>query len=149
MSKTIFLREITQEDWEILLEWRNDDTTRKNFHSTELVNEKEHKNYIKGIVNNPDIEQFILEYNGVAVGTIRSNKTKIEDYTLSYTISPLFRGKKIGQLMLGVYLLDRTGIFFCEVKETNLSSVRMIEKLGFKFLNKKNGVQIYKLIKQI
>ena len=149
MSKTLFLREITQEDWEILLEWRNDDTTRQNFYSTELVDESEHKNYINDIVNNPEVEQFIMEYNGVAVGTIRSSKTGLSDYTLSYTISPLFRGKKIGQLMLGVYLLERTGIFFCEVKETNLSSVRMIEKLGFKFLNKKHGVEIYKLIKQI
>lgn len=149
MNKTLFLREITQEDWEILLEWRNDDITRQNFYSTELINENEHKNYIKGILNNPNIEQFILEYNGVAVGTIRSNKTEIEDYTLSYTISPLFRGKKIGQLMLGVYLVERTGIFLCEVKETNIASVRMIEKLGFKFLNKKNGMQIYKLIKKI
>lgn len=147
MNKTLNLREITQDDWKILLEWRNDVRTRQNFYSSQFVSESEHKKYIKDTIDNSERRQFILEYNGVEVGTIREDVYKNTDLKLSYTINPLFRGKKIGQMMIILYLIDRTGVFICEVKEDNIASIKMIEKVGFKFLSKERGINIYKFNK--
>ena len=68
-----------------------------------------------------------------------------DEFELSYTISPMYRGKKIGQIMMSLYLIERKGSFLCEVKEENVPSIKMIEKLGFKFFKNENGVNFYKL----
>ena len=97
------------------------------------------------MINNPDRTQFILEYNEIPVGTIREDKLGKDEFELSYTISPVYRGKKIGQIMMSLYLIERGGSFLCKVKEENVPSVKMIEKLGFKFFKNENGVNLYKL----
>ena len=148
MTKTLYLRKIIQEDWKVLLEWRNDALTRQNFHSSELVNDNEHKKYIKDTIDKSEREQFIMEYNGIAVGTIREDLCENLQFKLSYTINPLFRGKKIGQIMIGLYLIDRTGVFICEVKKDNIASVKMIKKVGFEFFAKEKDIDIYKLSKE-
>ena len=66
---------------------------------------------------------------------------------LSYTINPDFRGNKIGQLLMQVYLIDRRGQFFCDVKNSNIPSIKMIEKLGFELFSQTQNVNTYKLIK--
>ena len=48
MTKEFCLREITEKDWEILLEWRNDSVTRRNFHRSDLV-EVEEKGFEKEV----------------------------------------------------------------------------------------------------
>jgi RimJ/RimL family protein N-acetyltransferase len=145
MRKFFNLREITQSDWKVLLEWRNDKITRQNVFNSDLVFVSEHKEYIKNTINNPDRTQFILEYNEIPVGTIREDKLGKDEFELSYTISPVYRGKKIGQIMMSLYLIERGGSFLCEVKEENVPSIKMIEKLGFKFFKNENGVNFYKL----
>ena len=89
---------------------------------------------------------FILEYNEIPVGTIREDKLERGgEFELSYTISPMYRGKKIGQIMISLYLIERKGTFLCEVKEENIPSIKMIEKLGFKLFKTENRVNFYEL----
>ena len=147
MGKILSLREITEKDWEILLVWRNDPVTRQNFFTPDSVGVEDHKNYIKTTVTDPNRSQFILEYNGNPVGTIREDQCENEEFKLSYTVDPLCRGKKIGQLMMSLYLLDRWGSFLCEVKSENIPSIRMIESMGFKFFANAGAVALYKLNK--
>ena len=68
-----------------------------------------------------------------------------DELELSYTISPMYRGKKIGQIMMSLYLIERKGSFLCEVNEENVPSIKMIEKLGFKLFNTEKRVNFYKL----
>ena len=56
-----------------------------------------------------------------------------------------YRGKKIGQIMISLYLIGRKGSFLCEVKEENFSSIKMIENLDFKLFKTENRVNFYKL----
>ena len=147
MNKLLKLREITQEDWEILLEWRNDIVTRQNSFNSDLISISEHKDYINKTIINPNRTQFILEYNQNPVGTIREDKLGDDEIELSYTVSPHCRGRKIGQIMMGIYLMERSGSFLCGVKEENIPSIKMIEKLGFKFFKKEGGVNFYRLVK--
>ena len=69
------------------------------------------------------------------------------NFELSYTINPDYRGKKIGQVLMQIYLIDRKGQFFCDVKNSNIPSIKMIEKLGFKLFNQTKNVNTYKLSK--
>jgi len=147
MRKYFNLREVKKSDWKILLEWRNDKITRQNSFNSELVSESEHKEYIKNTIASSDRKLFILEYNGIPVGTIREDRLKQDEYELSYTISPVYRGKRIGQIMINLYLIDQRASFICEVKEENISSIKMIEKLGFKIFKANKGVNFYKLKK--
>ena len=57
----------------------------------------------------------------------------------------MYRGKKIGQIMMSLYLIERKGSFLCEVKEENVPSIKMIEKLGFKLFKSVKRVKSYKL----
>ena len=145
MRKIFNLREITQSDWKVLLEWRNDKITRQNFFDSDLISVSEHKEFIKNTITNTNRTQFILEYNEIPVGTIREDRLEKDEIELSYTISPIYRGKKIGQIMMSLYLIERKGSFLCEVKEENVPSIKMIEKLGFKLFNTEKRVNFYKL----
>jgi len=145
MRKFFNLREITQSDWKVLLEWRNDKNTRQNSFNSDLISVSEHKEFIKNTITNTNRTQFILEYNEIPVGTIREDKLGKDEFELSYTISPVHRGKKIGQIMMSLYLIERSGSFLCEVKEENVPSIKMIEKLGFKFFKTEKGLNFYKL----
>ena len=145
MRKSFNLREVTKSDWKVLLEWRNDKITRQNSFNSDLVSVSEHKEYIKNTITNPNRTLFILEYNEIPVGTIREDRLKRDELELSYTISPMYRGKKIGQIMMSLYLIERKGSFLCEVKEENIPSIKMIEKLGFKLFNTEKRVNFYKL----
>ena len=145
MRKSFNLREVTKSDWKFLLEWRNDKITCQNSFNSDLVSVSEHKEYIKNTITNPNRTLFILEYNEIPVGTIREDRLEKDELELSYTISPMYRGKKIGQIMMGLYLIERKGVFLCEVKEENVPSIKMIEKLGFKLFNTEKRVNFYKL----
>ena len=147
MRKSFILREVTKSDWRVLLEWRNDKITRQNFFNSDLVSVSEHKEYIKNTITNPNRTLFILEYNEIPVGTIREDRLDKGEFELSYTISPMYRGKKIGQIMMSLYLIERKGSFLCEVNEENVPSIKMIEKLGFKLFNNEKKVNFYKLNK--
>ena len=145
MRKFFNLREITQSDRKVLLDWRNDKITRQYSFNSDLISVSEHKEYIKNTINKADRTQFILEYNEIPVATIREEKLGKDKFELSYSISPEYRGKKIGQLMMTPYLIERSGIFLCEVTEGNIPSIKMIEKLGFKLFKNENVVNLYKL----
>ena len=145
MRKCFNLREVKKSDWKVLLDWRNDKITLQNFFSFDLVSVSDHKEYIKNMITNPNRKLFILEYNEILVGTIREDRLDKDEFELSYTIGPTYRGKKIGQILMSLYLIERKGSFLCEVKEENISSIKMIEKLGFKLFNKEKRVNFYKL----
>ena len=145
MRKSFNLREVTKSDWKVLLEWRNDKIPSQNSFNSDLVSVSEHKEYIENTITKPNRTIFILEYNEIPVGTIREDRLDKGEFELSYTISPMYRGKKIGQIIMSLYLIERKGSFLCEVKEENIPSIKMIEKLGFKLFNTEKKVNLYKL----
>ena len=110
-----------------------------------MVSVSEHKEYINNAITYPNRTLFILEYNEIPVGTIREDRLEKDELKLSYTISPMYRGKKIGQIMMSLYLIERKGSFLCEVNEENVPSIKVIKKLGFKLFNTEKRVNFYKL----
>jgi RimJ/RimL family protein N-acetyltransferase len=147
MLESLSLRKVKSDDWKVLLEWRNDEITRKNSFNSAPISVNEHKEYLLKAISSPIKIQYIMEYEGIPVGTIREEKLISGKIELSYTIGSKFRGMKMGQMMMSLYLESRTGIFLCRVAVDNLPSIKMIEKLGYKFYKKNNGINFYELIK--
>ncbi len=145
MEKIFKLRGVIVSDWDFLLEWRNDNITRQNSFNSEVISTNAHKEYINNILINSDRNLYILEYNEIPVGTLREDRIEKEIFELSYTISPMYRGKKIGQIMMSLYLIEKKGSYLCRVNEKNLPSIKMIKKLGFKLFKTENRINFYKI----
>lgn len=130
----MILRPVTFEDWRLLLEWRNDPTTRENSITSYPVEEKTHIVWLLNSLKNPNRELCILVDNDNSVGTIRCDKQEDGKYILSWIIAPEYRGKGYGTKMLEVFLRDRSGEYLAEIYEHNTSSIRVVEKNGFTLL---------------
>lgn len=127
----MILREVTIADWEILLEWRNDPTTRENSFTQEKISTLSHKTWLTNSLLNPDRKIYILEHNSTPIGTIRSDRTSENTYVLSWNVSPNQRGRGYGAKILELFLKNKTGEFIAEIKPENIASIKMVEKNGF------------------
>ena len=136
------LREIIYNDYPKLLEWVNDPDTRLNSINQGLVKIDEHIDYIKSILNSTTINQYILEIDGDGVGTIK-DETLDGCIEISYSINPKYRGKKLGILMMQLYLYNRKGTFLCVVKQNNIPSIKMVERIGYKLDRVENNLCYY------
>jgi RimJ/RimL family protein N-acetyltransferase len=128
------LRKAIFDDWKMLLDWRNDPTTRLNSFEQGEVSEQTHKIWFNKSLSNSNREIYILEDNNVPVGSIRSDNIN-DQYLLSWSIAPDQRGKGYGTKILEIYLQDKKGEFLAEIKPENIASIKMVQKNGFKQLN--------------
>ena len=129
------LRKATHNDWKILLDWRNDPTTRENSFETGEVSEQTHKLWFNDSLLNPYREIYILEDNNIPVGSIRSDNVTTNKYVLSWSIAPNQRGNSYGTKILELFLKDKTGNFIAEIKPENIASIKMVQKNGFNQLD--------------
>ena len=139
------LKKIEYSDYPILYEWLNDPITRQNSLKSEKVKMNEHQDYIKDLIRDKDITQYIFHLNNKPVGTIREKRLPNDEIELSYTVSPSERNKKIGSKMMSKYLEDRKGNFICKIKKNNIASIKMVESCGFKFSKVENKLTYYVL----
>lgn len=127
---------------ELLLEWRNDLSTRKSSHNTAPIGIDEHVEWLKRTLANENRKLYIAEIDGAPVGTVRADYEN-PGYELSWTVAPSKRGIGIGKDM--VRLLTQT-IFEpirAEVKAGNIASIRIAEAAGMVFECEANGILHY------
>jgi ribosomal protein S18 acetylase RimI-like enzyme len=125
------LRKATHNDWKILLDWRNDPTTKENSFNQDKISLKTHRLWFNNSLLNPQRNIYILEDNLTPVGSIRSDNILHNQYLLSWSIAPNQRGKGYGNKILEIYLQDKTGKFIAEIKPENTASIKMVQKNGF------------------
>jgi len=125
------LRKATHNDWKILLDWRNDPTTKENSFNQDKISLKTHRLWFNNSLLNPQRNIYILEDNLTPVGSIRSDNILHNQYLLSWSIAPNQRGKGYGNKILEIYLQDKTGKFIAEIKPENIASIKMVQKNGF------------------
>ncbi len=137
----ISLRKVTFEDWPLLLEWRNDEATRNNSHTTALVAEESHKNWLKHALEDTGKQLYIAEEDGIPVGTVRADFDEIlNDYLLSWTTAPDARGKGTGKRMVKALTDLLNTRIRAEIKSGNTASVKIAEFAGLTFNKEENGV---------
>lgn len=126
------LRDATYDDWKILLDWRNDLSTRINSFEQSEVSEQTHKLWFTNSLSNHYRKIYILEDNSIPIGSIRVDTLSIDEYLLSWSISPNQRGKGYGTKILELFLQGRNGKFIAEIKPDNIASIKMAENNGFR-----------------
>ncbi len=130
------LRKVTTDDAGIILDWRNDEITRKNSFSSEIIALEDHVKWLERKLTDPDCHMYILEDEGRAVGNIRFDVLDNGNVAeISYMVSPNERGHGYGKKILlmaddivkplGVKVL--TGL----VKEDNIASRKCFEAAGY------------------
>jgi RimJ/RimL family protein N-acetyltransferase len=125
------LRKATHDDWKILLDWRNDPTTKENSFNQDKISIETHRLWFNDSLLNFQRNIYILEDNLTPVGSIRSDNILHNQYLLSWSIAPNQRGKGYGNKILEIYLQDKTGKFIAEIKPENIASIKMVQKNGF------------------
>ena len=138
---------ITFKDWEILLKWRNNPIVRKCSISTEEIKESSHKQYIKSLIKNENKKQYLFLVDDEPVGTIKQDTIDEDSYELSYIISPDEQGKKLGELMIRLFVHNKEGEFLCTIKKDNIPSIKAAERSGFQ-LNAIKDYLLYYILKK-
>ena len=140
----MILREATISDWELLLHWRNDVETRKNSHNMDLVDEQNHKQWLTGVIENPNRKLFIAFVDDVAVGTVRADFDEVSEiHHLSWTVSPNARGQGVGKRMVRLCAANLNAKIRAEIKEGNESSVKIAEHAGLRLIEQMGDVLHY------
>jgi RimJ/RimL family protein N-acetyltransferase len=140
----MILRKVSFEDWKILLDWRNDVDTRKNSHHMEFIEEETHKEWLHSELANENCKFFIAIENEIPVGTVRAEFDKQNsEYELFWTVSPDFRGKGIGKIMVKLLVDKLQAKVKAQIKIENIASVKIAEYTGMKLLKEENGILYY------
>jgi hypothetical protein len=88
----MILRLATMEDAELLLRWRNDPQTRKQFFTTDIISLEPHRKWLKSALVNPAIKLWIATQAEFPIGTVRADLHD-EGWDMSWTIAPEHRGR--------------------------------------------------------
>lgn len=119
-----YLREVTMEDAEMILEWRNDAVTRKNSFSEDEIDLETHKNWLGRRLEDEGCALYMLMDVGECVGHLRIDKIG-EVGELSYMIAPDRRGQGYGKKMIELaqqMVTEDVKVLVGLVKEDNIAS---------------------------
>lgn len=128
------VRPATVNDARILFMWRNDDLTRSMSINSAPVEWMDHLRWLKARLVLPVQSLFIVEKDGVPVGTYR-----IDGGTeISYTVAPEVRGRGVASAMLKM-ARERHGPLRAVIFEDNTASVAAAKKAGFDVVIMRRG----------
>ena len=82
------LRKVRFNDWEILLNWRNDPSTRENSLIKNEISPETHKLWFNDSLMNNRRNIYILEENKLPIGTIRCDILSKDKYQSPYQMYP-------------------------------------------------------------
>lgn len=135
------LRNATLKDWSFLLSLRNDEETRRNSKNNETIHPEEHLSWLKKVLQDPNVHLFIAVQDHNMVGTARANfEPSTGVYELSWTISPESRGKGFGKQMIKALAEKFGSKIRAEIKNGNLSSIRLAESVGMRLVMQKDDI---------
>ena len=135
-NKKIYLRNVSENDIDLLFAWANDPLVRANSFSTEPIPYEDHKKGFSDLINDEDRRQYILMEDDEAAGQIRFNISG-EEAEIGYSVSPEKRGCGYGQILLELAKTklkeDRPEVtkLIGRVKKGNRASEACFEKCGF------------------
>ncbi|NFA59979.1 GNAT family N-acetyltransferase [Clostridium sporogenes] len=145
------LRDVTEKDIDLLFNWVNDTSVRKNSFNTKIINYEEHKEWFEKKIIAEDSYMFILEINSIPVGQIRvdiQEKAGIIDYSIDKN----YRAKGYGLLIL-IKLEEKIIDSISEleklvgkVKNGNIASQQSFLKANYKFKKKSEFIEFTKLL---
>ena len=132
------LRFLSNEDCDILLQWRNDPVTRSMSRNQDEVSADQHRRWFAQALDNPDMILLMGIKDGQRIGLIRFDQQE-DRWETSINLNPAERGKGLGKTLLrqgmehfwSVYPMQRLSAW---VRAENLVSRKIFEACGFKLI---------------
>ncbi len=134
MNAVFQTRPATNDDWELLLKWRNDPLTREHSFSHEVIDEAVHRSWLAGKLQDPDCILVIVSKDDFPVGVLRLDCTE-NIAEISYTVAPEARGKGCGTAIVGLaekIAPDRITTLEASVLSDNPASIRCFERNDYR-----------------
>jgi ribosomal protein S18 acetylase RimI-like enzyme len=133
------LRPATWQDWALLLEWANDETTRQASFHPDTIGEREHLSWFEATLLDPGSRIWIAEDGTRAVGTLRLEKDG-EEVIVSITVAPSLRGRGWGRKMLASLSVWTQSTKFTNrlvawVRQDNPSSISLFTRTGYRVVS--------------
>ena len=132
------LRQAVESDSELLLEWRNDATTKAFSLSSDEVNREQHDAWLNKTLKDKNCLLIIGEVLGDPVGMVRINILHESDSAqVSINLNPDFRGRGISRqllgssLLFGAQVLDNFSKYCAEIHIKNVASQKIFISVGF------------------
>lgn len=139
----IELRTVCDDDCILLYDWANNYEVRKNSFNPKEISWEEHKSWFNKKLSNPFSKLFILEKDKSAVGQIRYDKTDENTWELDFSISQRFRGMGLGKTIVELSMIQISGPIVAVVRQNNIASRQVFERLGFQIQNKDDDIIKY------
>ncbi len=122
----------TINDIDVTFKWQSDKSIRQYFKQPTTPTKAEHWRWFERNLSDVASSLYIIHYNKVAVGTLRFDEHRQNEYTISILIAPSEQGKGIALRALNkISQLKENGLFFADIHQDNLSSIRVFKKAGF------------------
>lgn len=136
MKKKLQLRNAEPNDVDMLFQWANNESVRKNSFHTEKIDYKSHKQWFRNVLSDDTQMQFILTDNGIPVGQIRLT-CKEDRAEIAYSIAPSKRGLGYGKAIIALAVQKVKAEYpavkrmTAKVKPSNVASACCFECNGF------------------
>ena len=148
----LFLREVTEADAKLLLDWRNERSVRENSFHSEIIAYEDHISWLIRKLGDPAEIMRIMMCGKMPVGQIRLSRDE-NGVEISYSIDKDFRGCGYGKeiIRLGEALLKEQGykgILKGLVKKGNEASRKVFLSLGYRESEKEDFLEYTKELGQ-
>ena len=132
MNEIVTLRDAEQRDCRDLYLWRNDDETRRNSRTTDIVPWNDHCRWLAEVLADPARFLFIGHNGDAKIGTVRLDRVGEGHFIVSITLDPKFRGTGRAKSLLKL-AIKRTDARIIEalIREENEKSRRLFASCGF------------------
>ena len=135
----VTIRPITYDDTENIVRWRNSDFVNKRFLYRAQFTPESHNNWMKNMVETKKVYQFIINCDGVDVGSSYLRDVDAENRKAEYGMfigEKDYLGKGIGQKAVKLTLdfaFSQLNLHkvFCRIISDNIMSIKSCEKSGF------------------
>lgn len=136
-KKDLYLRDVTEKDIELLFEWANDNSVRKNAFHMEKISYKEHEVWFHKLLSDKKQAQFIMMDKNQPVGQIRlsfDGEIAEIDYSIDLNKRGMGYGKAICKMIIQKLKKEFPNIkkLVAKVKTSNAVSRKCLGENGFK-----------------
>lgn len=138
----LYLRDVNENDCDLLFTWANDDEVRNNSFNTEKISYDEHRAWFKNALQDEKCRQFILVYNpdneqSIDVGQIRLNIKDDNSAEIDYSIASDYRTMGFGKVLINLICrkvndsYPQIHLLIASVKPGNIASKKVFLDNGF------------------
>lgn len=150
-SINIVLRNVTREDAEVLLNWRNLPSVREFSKSSNEIEVATHEKWLLGRISNPLLNEFffIIEQAGSSAGTVRADLVADSVFEISVIVDSNYRGRGIAEEAINLLLKQLKEKYpnseiRADVHKDNLKSINLFKKIGFKEFGQAGNFRLFK-----